>query len=244
MSFNFKQFTIDDSHCAQKVGTDGVLIGAWTDVSALVNNVKNAIDHQLQILDVGAGCGLVSLMLAQRTVSSNARITAVEIDPSAAADCKGNFERSPWTDRLEVVNCDFGSVEGFFDVIISNPPFFQGDLESKTRARTLARQGETLSYFSLIDFASRHLKEGGVLAFTSDMRHQNDIIFTAEINKLYIKRLCLVSGKTGHKPIRALWEFERKRNNEMVKETLAHRNEDGSYHSDYIALTKDFYLNL
>ena len=231
MAFRFKQFALRDERCAQKVGTDGVLIGAWADVDAVRS-----------VLDVGAGCGLVSLMIAQRT--RNAQITAVEKDSEASEDCRLNFKVSPWSDRLELVNADFKAVEGLFDLIISNPPFFCGDLAAKGDARMLARQGISLNYFTLIEFASQHLTADGRLAFTSDMRHEKDIVFTAAVNRLWPRRICRVSGKEGRAPIRLLWEFCRNETESIKNEELAHRTSEGSYHPNYIELTHDFYVNL
>ena len=233
MSFKFKKFAIDDSDCAQKVGTDGVMIGAWADVSGASN-----------VLDIGAGSGLVSLMVAQRTQGRSVHITAVEIDEKAVLNCRDNFEKSPWANRLKVINSDFQQIPIFSDLIISNPPFFCGDLAAKGDARMLARQGITLNYFTLIDYASEHLSQKGILSFTSDVRLKNEILFRAELNKLYLKRICYVSGKEGNNPIRILWEFSRESTLKTIKESLNHRNADGSYHSDYINLTKDFYINL
>lgn len=235
MSFRFKQFTVDDSRAAQKVGTDGVLIGAWADVTGV---------HR--VLDVGAGCGLVSLMIAQRTAGTDCSITAVELDDGAWEDCRENFGNSPWSTRLEVVKGDFASVEGTYDLIVSNPPFFLGDLAAATASRTLARQGGALNYFTLIDFASQHLTPGGRLAFTSDLRHEQEIMFRAELCRMALRRLCRVSGKEGRAPIRLLWEFQLSSDPSVRTEyeSFAHRDVDGNYHRDYIELTKDFYLKL
>lgn len=233
MSFRFKRFNIDDSHCAQKVGTDGVLIGAWADVEGVET-----------VLDIGAGSGLVSLMIAQRTEKRKSLITAVEIDDEASKDCIRNFAMSPWAESLKLINEDFSKIVGKFDLIISNPPFFCGDLAAKGEARMLARQGETLNYFSLIRFASSHLTTSGRLAFTSDMRHRSDIIFNAELCGLSLRRLCQVSGKENQLPIRLLWEFSREKILNPQTTSMAHRSEDGSYHKDYVNLTKDFYLKL
>lgn len=237
MGFRFKKFELDDSHCAQKIGTDGVLLGAWTALSP----------DDRTILDIGAGCGLVSMMLAQRTefFHNPVQITAVEIDPAAADDCRNNGLNSPWADRFNVVNCDFELIQDKFDVIVSNPPFFNGDLPANGEARMLARQGLTLNYFSLISFAASHLTSRGRLVFTSDTRHESRIIYCSEIEGLTLNRLCRVSGKPGREPRRLLWEFGKLRDNgPLIQECICHRNADGSYHPDYIAMTHPFYLNM
>lgn len=228
MSFGFKQFYVVDDGCGQKVGTDGVLLGSW----AFVGSSKS-------ILDVGAGSGLVSLMLAQRC---EADITAVEVDKAAAECCRRNFLASPWSNRLSVLHADFREVKGFFDLIVCNPPFFFGDLKSLSRERTLARQGETLNCLSIMDFASEHLTEGGRLAMITDTRHQNEIIFEAEIHRLFTARCCKVISKEGRQPIRLLWEMSKTKPISTETETLCLYRADGARHSDYVELTKDFYL--
>ena len=126
--FQFKQFTVRHDKCAMKVGTDGVLLGAW----APVQDVK-------RILDVGAGSGLISLQLAQR--NPEAVITSVEIDPAAAAQAQENIQSSPWSNRMEVVCCDFRKYhpEDKFDLIVSNPPYFVDALRCPDNQRCMAR---------------------------------------------------------------------------------------------------------
>lgn len=233
MSFRFKKFEVDDSHSAQKVGTDGVLIGAWTDV-----------DGVRSVLDIGAGCGLVSLMIAQRTDASRPPVTAVEVEAGAAADCRQNFDQSPWANRLNVIESDFACVDGIYDLIVSNPPFFLGDKAASGLSRRLARQGGALNYFTLIDYAARHLSPLGRLAFTSDIRHRQEIEYHAALCRLSLRRLCSISGKEGKAPIRLLWEFSLTAVDQVVDGHLSHRDVDGNYHPDYVALTKDFYLKM
>lgn len=231
MSFTFKKFAVRDDRCAMKVGTDGVLLGAWVDVG----NVST-------VLDVGAGSGLVSLMIAQR-VQSDCRIVAVEIDGSACLDCEENVKNSPWNDLIEIHCCDFASITGVFDLIVSNPPFFKNDLSSATRSRTLARQGEGLNYFSLIDFASVHLAPGGRLCFVSDTRHESEIVFNAELKRLHLSRICYVCPYENKPPKRILWEFDTRYQPEISKRNLVLRDKD-SMSKEYIDLTSDYYLDL
>jgi len=128
--FQFKQFTVWHDKCAMKVGTDGVLLGAWADM-----------EQARSILDVGTGSGLIALMAAQRNLT--AAITAIDIDESAIIQARENFDRSPWVNRLtaEPISLeDFaGSTDAMFDVIVSNPPYFHQSLHSPDKKRTLAR---------------------------------------------------------------------------------------------------------
>src|SRR5664280_2075596 len=117
--FEFKQFRVEQSKAAMKVGTDGVILGAWT-----------SVDNASRILDVGTGTGLIALMLAQR---SNAAIDAVEIDDDAYCEAKFNFEQSPWKERLKIFHSDFNAFSKEYghqyDLIVSNPPFFIDSLK-------------------------------------------------------------------------------------------------------------------
>ena len=137
--FQFKQFTVWHDKCAMKVGTDGVLLGAWA-------SVQNA--HK--ILDVGTGTGLVALMLAQRSLP-DADIIALEIDGAAAGQARENVTRSPWKERVEVVQTDFRDYQSSdkFDVIVSNPPYFVDSLECPDQQRNAARHNGSLTYEEL-----------------------------------------------------------------------------------------------
>ncbi len=149
--FEFKQFRIEQQKAAMKVGTDGVLLGAWTPI----------VDAQ-RILDVGTGTGLIALMLAQR---SNARIDAVEIDKLASEEAEFNFAQSPWNDRLNVFNTNFQVFVNLpfvpYDLIVSNPPFFINSLKTKCAALSVARHDEMLSFDQLITGAKRLLSNTG-----------------------------------------------------------------------------------
>ena len=127
--FQFKQFTVWHDKCAMKVGTDGVLLGAWT-----------SVESAHRILDIGTGTGLVALMLVQRSLP-DANIVALEIDEAAVGQARENIIRSPWKERVEVVQADFRKYRSSdkFDVIVSNPPYFVDSLECPDRQRTAAR---------------------------------------------------------------------------------------------------------
>ena len=138
--FQFKQFTIQQDQCAMKVGTDGVLLGAWVDLT-----------NKKKCLDVGTGTGLIALMMAQRT--AEAHITAVEVDEEAVVQARRNVLNSPWKDRVEMVHCNFLSFQPNqkFDSIVSNPPYFTNNLISPDKQRTLARHNNHMTYSELIN---------------------------------------------------------------------------------------------
>ena len=154
--FKFKQFTLEQDRCAMKVGTDGVLLGAWT-----------PLDHSPDtILDIGAGTGLIALMLAQRSTAET--IDAVEIDGAAYEQCVENFEASPWADRLFCYHVGLdefvAEMETPYDLIVSNPPFFTERVSSGNLSRDSARQNESLPFETLVDAVAKLLSPKGIFA--------------------------------------------------------------------------------
>lgn len=242
MSFSFKQFTIEQDRCAMKVGTDGVLLGAWT---SLENNPHS-------ILDIGAGTGLIGLMLAQR--SDAEQIDAIEIDEEAYEQCVENFENSPWADRLF---CFHASLDEFaeemegekYDLIVSNPPYFgpppappkgEGNISD---SRSKARFYDSLPFADLVDYASQLLSDLGELAVIVPFSEEQAFIAYAKAKSLFVNRITRVRG-TEKAPIkRSLLQFsfmERfVEEKELVIEISRHQ-----YTHDFKALVKEFYLKL
>lgn len=231
--FKFKQFTITQEKSAMKVGTDGILLGAWANP-----------DNCRQILDVGTGTGLVALMLAQR---SDAQITAVEIEEFAALEAKQNVFNSPWKNQLVVHNNSFQdfaeNCSTKFDLIVSNPPFFNESIKAATEIRTIARHTDSLSFTELLAGVAKLLNAEGkfslILPFVSAMCFEelalNEGLFL--IRKTEIKpsiqklsnRVLMEFGKTKAKP---------------KTDCLAIYAESGTeYTESFKNLTKEFYLN-
>ena len=163
--FRFKQFEVLNDRTAMKVGTDGVLLGAWCPVE----NVR-------RVLDVGTGCGVIALMVAQR--NSTAVIDAIDIDHDAIEEAVLNFERSPWSDRLSATEGDYNDLQSSgegYDLIISNPPYFTNGVMPTGDARTTARHTGTLSYPQLLDGATRLLTVAGTLAIITPSDAEGEI---------------------------------------------------------------------
>lgn len=230
MSFTFKQFHVDDSHCAMKIGTDGVLVGSWTDV-----------EHADSVLDVGAGSGLISLMIAQRTRPA-VKIQSIEICPEAVEDMERNFAVSPWADRLSALSGDFCKFDKQVDLIVSNPPFFSAGLTAPDASRAMARHGNGLNPYTLIDFATTHLNPGGSLAMITDYDDHADITYHAEMAGLKIRRFAKVVSRDGAQPIRALWQM-RRQDGHIEVETIVIHKPDGGYTERFRQLTDQFYLD-
>ena len=235
MPFKFKQFTIYQDKCAMKIGTDGVLLGAWT-------SIKN---HPDSILDIGTGTGIIALQLAQRSDAST--IDAIELDDNAYEQAVENFENSNWGDRLF---CYHTSLEEFtneiddkYDLIISNPPFYNDQFESTNRSRNKARFTSSLSFDSLLISNSKLLSTAGVFSTIIPFKEEQNFIKIAEKNKLFPTRICRVKGNPSSEIKRSLLEFSFEKNNPIITNLIIEINRH-EYTDDYTELVKDFYLKM
>ena len=229
--FSFKQFTVYHDRCAMKVGTDGVLLGAWVDVVSARN-----------ILDVGTGTGLISLMMAQRC---NAQIRAVDIDADAVEQARGNVAASPWQDRIEVELqdiCHFTS-ETLFDVIVSNPPYFTDSLKCPGKQRNIARHTDFLDFDKLAGSAARLLHPEGVFSVIIPADGKESFLMAATRYGLHLSHQTFIHTKPGSEPKRVLLAFkffvDKCVTDDLIIELSRH-----VYSEEYIALTKEFYLNM
>lgn len=234
MSFNFKQFSVDDALCAMKVGTDSVLLGAWADV-----------EKSQQILDIGTGCGLLALMTAQR---SEGEITAIDIHEASVIQAEENFKQSPWAVRLQVQHI---SLQNFsetanikFDHLITNPPYFINSLKSPDNGRSTARHTDELPLKSLVKLSSLLLTDSGKLSVVFPFAESQILISLAAESSLSIKRQLIIIPKQGKEPNRILLEFTKKPVKNMKIAKLTIRDLNGKYTQEYIDLTESFYLKL
>lgn len=233
ISFNFKQFSVFHDKCAMKVGTDGVLIGAWT-------NVNNAN----RILDIGTGTGLISLMLAQR--NDKALITAIDIDENAVLQAKENIEKSSWNNRINVISCDINRFESSleFDLIVSNPPYFCDSLKCPDKSRSTARHTDTLNFVDLIRNVSRLLSNNGLFSLIIPFDNAVDVIYNAKQFGLYLTRNTEVMPTPISSPKRSLLEFSKNNIEGIKNEKLVIELSRHNYSQEYINLTKDYYINM
>ena len=230
--FAFKQFTIHHDRCAMKVGTDGVLLGAWVNLS-----------NSHRILDIGTGTGLIALMMAQRCNASN--IPAIDIDTEAVSQANENIQASPWKDRVIAIQQDIRSFHPnkSFDTINSNPPYFINSLKSSDTQRNTARHTDTLSAEDLIRKTADLLTEDGYFSIILPTEQIEELIQISERVGLYPSRRTHVITRPGLMPKRTLMEFCKRETsfptNQLVIELDRH-----VYSEEYIALTRDFYLKM
>ncbi|HRK26718.1 MAG TPA: methyltransferase [Chitinophagales bacterium] len=195
--FQFKQFSVAHHHCAMKVGADAVLLGAWATIPP---NSKT-------VLDVGTGSGVIALMLAQRT-PNDTQIWGIEIDPAAAAQAQQNAAESPWKHRVRVVSGNFTQYQhlqisenlpSFFDLIVSNPPYFEQHLPATGKTRNQARHTDHLTYQQLAQGAGKYLNPDGCFCLILPHPQALTFIQIAETHKLYCHKITAIHT-LAHKP--------------------------------------------
>ena len=234
--FRFQKFSVAHSRSTMKVGTDGVLLGAWADTHSARN-----------ILDIGTGCGLIALMAAQRT--PDAHVTAIDIDQASIDEATENFQASPFTERLEALQADiqtFSTQPNTFqyDCILSNPPFFTESLLSPNPTRAAARSvAGGLSFQTLIESAVRLLAPGGSLQIILPFQEAPRILGIAIGAGLHLLRRTDITSKATKPPRRTLLHWT----NQPTSAPILHNQicltgAHGNRSEDYQALTKDFYL--
>jgi tRNA1Val (adenine37-N6)-methyltransferase len=229
--FRFKQFAIRQEKSAMKVGTDGVMLGAWVNIG----DAKS-------ILDVGTGTGLIAIMLAQR---SNATIKAVEVDEQSAQQAMENVSNSRWQNRI-TIHCQ--SFQHFaektnhrFDLIVSNPPYFIKSLKSDEVARSIARHNELLPHTDLLNGINKLLAENGRFAGIFPYVEGNVFVALASTIGLYCTKRVSIYGKINGSIKRLLLEFSKEKL-PLDETEITVRGLNGEYTPEYVNLTKDFYL--
>lgn len=229
--FQFKKFTIQQNNTAMKVGTDGVLLGAWSTLKE-----GNA-------LDIGTGTGLIALMLAQRTKTT--LIDAVEIEKSAYAQSLKNVNNSNWSSRITAYNT---SIQNFnsdkkYDLIISNPPFFIDSTKASNGQRNTARHTDKLLFSDLINSVIRLLKIDGIFSLILPTSEAKQFLKLAEVEKLFLNKECIVSPNSSKPAKRVLMEFSFIQKQLITEELTIETETRHHYAKEYISLTQDFYLN-
>jgi len=234
--FSFKKFTVNQDACAMKVCTDACLFGAWS-----TGIIK---ENTTQILDIGTGTGLLSLMLAQKTT---AFIDAVEIDEKAFIQAVDNIKQSPWSDSIQLHQ---GSITDYitekkYDLIISNPPFFENNLQSPDSIKNNAKHDTSLTLNQLLDSIVLHIKKGtGIALILLPFNRVNNFIEDARQKGLFLFSLLLMKQTPKHDYFRGVAVFSTSPSTEIKKLEITIKDETGGYSKEFKELLKDYYLAL
>jgi tRNA1Val (adenine37-N6)-methyltransferase len=245
--FQFKKFIVHQQHTSMKVCTDACLFGAWV-------SQKQVVQNATKILDIGAGTGLLSLMMGQVTETSKASITAIEIEAHAAAEANSNFELSNWKDRMElltdsiqnftkVIRHSNEQVDKTFDLIITNPPFFEGDLKSPDVNKNKAAHSTELPWSVLIENTADLLSPTGSFFVLVPTLRAYTMQKLAEAQQLHLVEEVLVYNDAKHLPFRAILHFKRNKT-EILRNKLIIKDVDNKYTPEFTHLLKDYYLHL
>lgn len=228
--FDFKQFRVYHDRCAQKVGTDGVVLGAWAD-----------LNHAKRILDIGTGSGLIALMAAQR--EPLAQVVGLDVDEDAVEQASQNVLSSPFRDRIQIRKCDVRTYrdDQRFDAIVCNPPFYTEDTLPPEEGRALARNVSSLPFEELVESASRLLANGGTFCVMLPMSCYQLFNVICLSNGLMLKRECTVQTVVRKAPKRVLICYSNESSEQVIHEQLI--LQDGNEKSEaYKDLARDFYL--
>lgn len=241
--FRFKRFEVVNERSAMKVNTDGVLLGA----------LMTILPTDRTLLDIGTGTGTIALMAAQRLFScgichadrsAENRVDAIDIDEASAEEAEANFRNSPWSEVLHAYHTsldDFAS-DRKYDLVFSNPPYFEDSLNAPEERRNNARHTSTgLSYREILDFASQSLTDNGRVAFVLPAETEAALCRHARMNGLHLFRIVRVRTVPRKEPSRIIAEFSRMRKDTSEDTVLTIQNE-GKYTEEYLSLTHDFYL--
>lgn len=235
-TFRFKKFEVVNERSAMKVNTDGVLLGAAMTICPSDRNM----------LDIGTGTGTIALMAAQRSGRAM-NIHAIDIDEASATEAAANFRNSPWGESLEVFHMSLDEYEKTldgheYDLIFSNPPYFEDSLKAPEERRNNARHTSTgLSYREILDFAARHLSAEGRVSVVLPSETEFPLCRHARMNGLHLMRIIRVRTVPHKAPSRIIAEFSRTRMDSPVEEDLVIQ-EKGKYTDQYLSLTNEFYL--
>ena len=234
--FTFKQFAIEQDRCAMKIGTDGILLGAWAPID----------NHPFSILDIGTGTGIIALMLAQRSAAQ--QIDALEIDEAAYEQATDNFENSPWNDRLFCFHAGLDEFieepEEEYDLIVSNPPFYSEDYKTENESRDLARFQDAMPFEQLLEAADLLLSEHGIFTVIIPFKEEENFIALANEFELYPLKITRVKGTPTTEIKRSLLAFSRNETTDLPIDELVIETARHVYTQEYIGLTKDFYLKM
>ena len=239
--FQFKQFTIHQDQCAMKVTTDACLFGAW--VAEEINNEELKISN---CLDIGTGTGLLALMIAQK--NSGMKIDAIEIDKNAAEQAKINVGSSPWEEQINIIQDDVKefSFEKEFDLIISNPPFYENEIRSATDSKNVAHHSENLTLKELLAIIKDNLSNAGSFFLLLPYKRNEEIIKLLKDHELNISKILFVRQSVKHNYFRIMLKgkLSDQENIETEFNEMSIWDDSQQYTDEFKQLLKDYYLHL
>ncbi|MES1221925.1 MAG: methyltransferase [Bacteroidota bacterium] len=237
--FNFKQFTVHQDKCAMKVTTDSCLFGAW-----VANEAKSKNATFKNILDVGTGTGLLALMIAQANTESS--IDGIEIDKEACGQAEENIKASPWKTGIDI-HC--GDVKEFlfnkkYDLILSNPPFYENELNSDNNKRNIAHHSENLSLDDILRIIKNNLADNGIFFLLLPYKRKVEIELLLEKNGLFISKKVLVRQTVHHDYFRIMLAGNTNADTQTEENEISIKSGERQYTADFAGLLKDYYLHL
>lgn len=235
--FQFKQFIIHQEQAALKVSTDSCLFGAW--IGGEVQSKKYEVQT---VLDIGAGTGLLMLMMAQQCTGA---IDGIEIDEPSCKDAQRNIQESPWNKRLNLL---LGDARQYvftkkYDLIISNPPFYESDLKSDSKNRNVAMHDDGLKMDELLRIVDENLTAEGLFALLLPYHRSDKFIADAEQLNLHLRKRVDVKQTVNHSFFRSLLLLSRKKS-KAENHSMAIKDEANEYTDEFVDLLKDYYLYL
>lgn len=243
--FQFKQFTIHQDHCAMKVTTDGCLFGAYSAEWSLGHWVNKSLGKEDRrfVLDIGSGTGLLSLMMAQKNTSVN--IDAIEIDANAAEQSRGNFNSSPWKNNFKVHQ---SSIQDFvissttkYDLIISNPPFYEQQLKGDNQLKNTAHHSAALTLYELFCCVQKSIKGDGYFIILLPFYRMDEAIGIAKNHHLFLQEKILVKQTPKHIFFRSMLIFTGIKNENIKEETMTIKDKQNQYTARFQQLLQDYY---
>ncbi len=230
--FHFKQFHVYDDHSTMKVGTDAIILGIWTET----NNAAN-------ILDIGTGCGVIALILAQK---SSANITAIDIDKDSIQQANINFKNSPWHTRLEaklISLQDFiQSSTQTYDLIVSNPPYFSQSLKPENKKRQVARHTVSLSFTDICQSTKNIMNTNGSLYVILPFQDRDKFLQIANINELHLSKEFIFIPKSGKKAKRVIMCLKHSQTADTIVKEIVIREKGESHTKEFMEFTNDYYI--
>ena len=232
-TFYFKRFKVEDGNSTMRVGTDAVLLGASVEVSGVGN-----------ILEIGTGCGVIALMLAQR---SQALIDAIDIDEASVVQAGRNVRNSPWNDRIRVIH---NSLQDYthkanqqYDLIVCNPPYFSRSLKSPVKTRNIARHHDTLSFTELLEGSAKLMTDTGSLWVILPIMEYKEFIETAALKGFFLQYKMMITSLENKEYQRIILQLKTIPAEDIREKFLAIKTADQSFSKEYIELTGEFYLD-